>query len=304
MADGERLGHGNATGAVDVVARAREARPLYTRTASRDPRESVRVTILRTLDLWLRDSRHARPMTAEEQTRHEVKKASASMGAYLDELPSRAIDVLDFGCGWGGETIWLASQVRSVVGVDVDRSSIEQARRALRAAALDNCRFVAMSEGRIPLPDATIDAVFSTDTFEHVMDLGLAFREIARVLRPGGSLVTRFGPLFYSPYGYHMQWACQVPYAHLLFGLDAVMALRRERTGQLLEVRTWQDTGLNCRRYRDFRSAALAAGLSLQRFRPVPVRGLTALTHLPALRDLFIFGVDCVARKPGHEAGA
>jgi SAM-dependent methyltransferase len=234
-------------------------------------------------------------MTAEEQTTHEVAKASTSMGAYLTELPSRDVDVLDFGCGWGGETLWLATKVRSVVGVDVERSSIQQARRALSHAGSSNCAFRLMKDGCIPLGDASVDAVFSTDTFEHVMDLRLAFGEIARVLRPGGVLVTKFGPLFYSPYGYHMQWACRVPYAHLLFGLDAVMALRRERTGRLLEVTNWQGTGLNCRRFSDFKRAVLGSGLQLKRFDAVPVLGLTPLTRVPLLRDLFIFGVDCVA---------
>lgn len=295
------MGGGNATGVDEVVTSGREASPLYTRTASRDPRESLRVKVLRVLDRMLRDSRHARPMTADEQTRHEVSKASASMGKYLNELPSRRVDVLDYGCGWGGETLWLASQVHSVVGVDVDRSSIEQAKRALKKSAIGNCAFLAMPDGRIPLPDNSVDAVFSTDTFEHVMDLDLAFREIARVLRPGGALVTRFGPLFYSPYGYHMQWACQVPYAHLLFGLDAVLTLRRERTGQLFEVQTWQATGLNCRRYGEFRTAARASGLALRRFDAIPVARLTPLALLPIVGDLFIFGIDCVARKPAAE---
>jgi SAM-dependent methyltransferase len=237
-------------------------------------------------------------MTAEEQTTHEVAKADGSMGRYLAQLPTSDVDVLDFGCGWGGETLWLAPHVRSIVGVDVERSSIQQARRALQRTAITNCTFVTTRKnGQIPLPDAHVDAVFSTDTFEHVMDLDLAFSEIARVLKPGGVLITRFGPLFYSPYGYHMQWACRVPYAHLLFGLDPILALRRERTGHVYEPPDWQTTGLNCYRFLDFKRAALGAGLELTRFEPVPVLGLKALTRVPLLRDLFIFGVDCVARR-------
>jgi SAM-dependent methyltransferase len=245
-------------------------------------------------------------MMVEEPPTHEVVEPGVSAGAYLSELPSRDVDVLDFWCGSGGQAIWLASKVRSIVGIDVNRSNIQQARRAASRARLRNCTFQLMKDGCIPLPDASVDAVFSTDTFEHVMDLRLAFSEIARVLRPGGILATKFGPLFYSPYGYHMQWACSVPYAHLLFGLDAVMTLRRERTGHLVDVQNWQGTGLNCRRFGDFRRAALASGLELQRFDAVPVLGLTPLTRIPVLRDFFIFGIDCVARRrlPLASAGA
>ncbi len=258
---------------------------------------SLATSILRALNRWVTPDA-ARPKTPEEQTAHETGKAGASMGRYLDRLPHHDVDVLDFGCGWGGETLWLASHVRSVVGVDVDRDSLDQASRALAERPVDNCRFLLIEHGRLPLPDASVDAVFSTDTFEHVMDLELAFAEIARVLRPSGLLVTRFGPLFRSPYGYHMQWACRVPYAHLIFGLEPVLALRTDHTGQHLDVDTWQATGLNCRRFAEFRGAARASGLELLTFDPIPVLGLASLTKLPWLRDLFIFGVDCVARRP------
>jgi hypothetical protein len=95
-----------------------------------------------------------------------------------------------------------------------------------------------------------------------------------------------------------------VPYAHLLFGLDAILALRRERTGHLLDVVDWQGTGLNGRRFADFKRAALGAKLELVRFNAVPVLGLTRLTRVPFVSDLFTFGVDCVARRPAVPAAA
>ncbi len=41
----------------------------------------------------------------------------------------------------------------------------------------------------LTFPDASFDVVLCNELFEHVQDLGLAFEEIARVLRPGGRLV-------------------------------------------------------------------------------------------------------------------
>ena len=161
-----------------------------------------------------------------------------------------------------------------------------------------NCRFVSSPDGRLPLPDASVDAVFSTDTFEHVMNLELAFLEIFRVLRPGGVLRAAFGPLFYSPYGYHLQWACQVPWAHLVFGLAPILELRFEHAGTRLPAKQWEDTGLNRKRFGDYRAAARVAGFELLRFDALPVRGLSIATKVPGLRDLLTFGVDCVARKP------
>jgi len=240
-------------------------------------------------------------MSGDEQTRHEIVKADATMGSYLAELGADRVgelDILDYGCGWGGETLWLAQKARSVRGVDVDEKAIVQAQKACDASGVTNCRFEWSPDGHLPFADASFDAVLSTDTFEHVMDLDLAFTEIARVLKPGGSLLTRFGPLFRSPHGYHLYWACQVPYAHLLFGLDAIAAMRANRGGSAKQPASWRELGLNGLRFRDYAASVARAGFEVVRFRPNAVKGLTRLAAAPLIGDLFIFGVDCHIRRP------
>jgi SAM-dependent methyltransferase len=240
-------------------------------------------------------------MSCDQQTRHEIVKAEQTMGTYLAELgvtrTVRELDILDFGCGWGGETLWLARRARSVRGVDVDEKAIGHARKACDTCEVGNCGFEWSSNGGLPFADKSFDAVLSTDTFEHVMDLDLAFSEIARVLKPGGSLLTRFGPLFRSPHGYHLYWACQVPYAHLIFGLDAVAAMRASRGGSLNKPASWRELGLNGRRFREYVASVERAGFEIVRFRPIPVKGLNRLAALPLIGDLFIFGVDCHVRR-------
>src|SRR5262249_10449051 len=239
-------------------------------------------------------------MSGDEATEHELVKAGDTMGSYLAELGTERIaglDILDFGCGWGGETLWLAGRARSVSGVDVDERAIAQAQKALAVSQVRNCRFEWSHDGRLPFDDASFDAVLSTDTLEHAMDLDLAFAELARVLKPGGSLLTRFGPLFRSPHGYHLYWACQVPYAHLIFGLPAIGAMRTARGGSNEQPATWRDLGLNGLRFRDYRDSVERAGLQIVRFRPIAVKGLNTLAALPVVGDLFIFGIDCHVRK-------
>ena len=145
-----------------------------------------------------------------------------------------------------------------------------------------------------------MDYVFSTNTFEHVQHLPEAFAELYRVLRPGGQLIASWAPLFYSPQGYRLYWACQVPYAHLLCGLEAIVTLRNARTrGSRSSATTWEQLGLNGKRFADYRSAALKAGFTLNRFDRVPVRGFSRLATLPVVGDLMTFGIECAIQKPG-----
>jgi SAM-dependent methyltransferase len=134
--------------------------------------------------------------------------------------------------------------------------------------------------------------------------LDRAFGEIFRVLRPGGRLLTSFGPLFYSPFGYHLYWACAVPYAHLLFGLPAILTLRNERAPVPTQATTWQQMGLNGYRFDDYKAAAIRAGFEVETFEAVPVKQMRMLTRVPLLRDLFIFGVSATLRKPSAPSSA
>src|SRR5688500_8170483 len=144
--------------------------------AERRPLMRIKVRALRALGSIFPTEPQAR-MTAEQQTSREVLKASQTMGGYLAEMGTSDADVLDYGCGWRGGTLWLAKHVRSATGLDAEQSSIAQAELARTASGISNCRFLWSPDGRIPAPNGSFDAVFSTDTFEHVMDLPLAFRE-------------------------------------------------------------------------------------------------------------------------------
>ena len=45
---------------------------------------------------------------------------------------------------------------------------------------------------KVPWPDSTFDFVFATQVFEHVSDQELAYSEVHRVLKPGGSFLNIF----------------------------------------------------------------------------------------------------------------
>jgi arsenite methyltransferase len=97
---------------------------------------------------------------------------------------------LDLGSGAGIDALIAAQQVGPtgrVIGVDMTPAMLVKARA--NAAGHDNIDF---REGRLeelPVDDASVDAVTSNCVINLVPDKAVVFREIARVLKPGGRMV-------------------------------------------------------------------------------------------------------------------
>ena len=96
------------------------------------------------------------------------------------------LDVLDVASGEGYGSSILANVARSVIGVDIDRAAIAHARTTYGG---ENLRFVQGSAIDLPLGDASVDAVVSFETLEHVRDHTRFMAEVKRVLRPGGRFI-------------------------------------------------------------------------------------------------------------------
>jgi SAM-dependent methyltransferase len=100
----------------------------------------------------------------------------------------RAPEILDVGCGTGGQAQHMAARGR-VTAVDFSPLALGYSRRrGLRQLA----RAGALA---LPFPDAHFDLVSSLDVIYHraITDDAAAVREAARVLRPGGYLFLRVG---------------------------------------------------------------------------------------------------------------
>jgi SAM-dependent methyltransferase len=99
--------------------------------------------------------------------------------------------VVDLGSG-GGLDVFLASKkVGSegrAIGVDMTPSMIERARANAKAGGYTNVEFYQSTIDQIPLPDASVDCVISNCVLNLAPDKPAVFREIARVLKPGGRL--------------------------------------------------------------------------------------------------------------------
>jgi phosphoethanolamine N-methyltransferase len=108
----------------------------------------------------------------------------------LAGLDLRGLRVLDLGCGAGGIACHIAARhgAARVTGYDVEAPVLEVARRlAGRRGLADRVEFRLGAPGPLPFPDAAFDLVFSKDALVHVPDKEHVFREIFRVLAPGGT---------------------------------------------------------------------------------------------------------------------
>ncbi len=99
--------------------------------------------------------------------------------------------VLDLGSG-GGIDVLLAARLVSphgfVYGLDMTDEMINLATRNAEKAGVTNVHFIKGEIEDIPLPDASVDVIISNCVLNLVPDKARAFREIWRVLRPGGRL--------------------------------------------------------------------------------------------------------------------
>lgn len=117
--------------------------------------------------------------------------ASLSCGPALDLAALRPGErFVDLGCGRGNDLVRaaiLVGPVGSVSGIDATARMVEAARE--QVATLPQVRVLQGDLAAVPLPDGCADVVVSNCAINHAQDKAAVFREIARLLAPGGRAV-------------------------------------------------------------------------------------------------------------------
>jgi len=112
--------------------------------------------------------------------------------------------VLDIGCGRGRHVCGLARVPGlEVVGSDIKYSELVETRKSLtyeyefHTYKARSCHLVVSDIGFLPFENGSLDVVICCEILEHLVDLSMALKELARVLKPGGQLavsVPRYYP--------------------------------------------------------------------------------------------------------------
>lgn len=160
-------------------------------------------------------------------------------------------------------------RVAGWVAVDPGRGPVEDLGGRYR---VERARAEAM-----PLPDAGVDAVFSSNAFQFV-DVVATLAEVRRVLRPGGLLYAHFGPIWSAVDGHQLEYVQHEgrdlvfwrdtllpPWAHLAYDraeLTAVLA--SALPADLVDVlvgHVHDSATVNRLFFEDYVDAALGSGL-------------------------------------------
>jgi SAM-dependent methyltransferase len=94
--------------------------------------------------------------------------------------------VLDLGCGAGLDSLLVAVQAGSVLGVDFSEAMLSRAETSARSMGLDNVEFRQGSAEAIPCETGSIDVALVNGLFNLNPARTEIFRELARVVHPGG----------------------------------------------------------------------------------------------------------------------
>jgi SAM-dependent methyltransferase len=127
--------------------------------------------------------------------------------------------VLELGCNKGYLiNSFLQQEKFQAIGAEIDPEALQIAREKYG----DRIRFVQTTPTNIPLPDESVDVIYTIDTVEHLSRPREIFADCLRVMRPGGIFLVHF-QAWLGPYGSHLEDIIPFPWANTFFSMDTLL---------------------------------------------------------------------------------
>jgi SAM-dependent methyltransferase len=236
--------------------------------------------------------------SSEAYSLWEYRTGKGIVESYADRIGDlQGKCILDVGCGLGGKTVAYAEAGARVTGVDISGENISRCVEFARARGVE-ALFAAGDAQRLPFVDGSFDTIIANDSLEHFSDPAAALRELARVLRTGGSIFLFFTP-WGSPLGSHLYDYIRTPWCHILFPewllgalLERELAHRGDSEPVASAARLMGEyhTELNritVRRYHRILDALPEVERSFEERKAPKYSWLAPLARLPAAGELF-----------------
>ena len=184
------------------------------------------------------DRLSAEDLSPYDQFHSRGSQATAELAQLLN--PQSGQLVLDLGCGIGGPARWLARERGCrVVGLDLTEVYCRTAGElSARVGLAKQTRFVCADGLALPFPTAAFDLLWTQHAAMNIADKGRLYREVARVLKPGG----RFGlyDVMAGPAGepyFPVPWSQSAAWSHLM----TPQGVREAILAAGLKERVWRD---------------------------------------------------------------
>ncbi len=165
-----------------------------TANLSRKAEEKVFHDTLRTGSLWQRWSLEREDKIQSDHLWNNMKfyaierrSRDKVLAWFRKNTPGKR--VLDYCCGNGDDSLYIAQQgAQEVVGIDISEVSIQNCLLLSQKAKLTNAHFKVMDAESMTFPDNSFDILTEYGALHH-LDLDIALREMARVLKPDGQAI-------------------------------------------------------------------------------------------------------------------
>lgn len=121
-------------------------------------------------------------------------------GLRLSDIPDNSY-ILDICARTGNGTLYFHQhgKVRSAVCADVSTRQGEVCQQRLRENGFEDFKWIRFTDYNLPFEDGEFDAVLNFETLEHFPEPALMLAELARVTKPGGTLVVTTPNVLWEP---------------------------------------------------------------------------------------------------------
>jgi ubiquinone/menaquinone biosynthesis C-methylase UbiE len=97
--------------------------------------------------------------------------------------------LLDYGCGNGANTVLFRDDFRNIIGVEVEKERLREARQFTKQLGISNIEYSLYDGSRLSFPSSYFDAVICFEVLEHTDDDRQSINDIHRVLKKKGLFI-------------------------------------------------------------------------------------------------------------------